>query len=71
MKEKHYYVIRFDNGAYWTGYNNYSDQVRLARIYTSIKHCRESAEDAVKRLSHVNSYKIIEIKIDIIGEVNE
>ena len=71
MKEKHYYVVQFDNGCYWTGYNNYSDQVRLARIYTSIKYCKESADNAVERLPHVNSYKIIEIKIDIIGEVKE
>lgn len=71
MKEKHYYVIQFDNGAYWTGYNNYSNQLRQARIYTSLKHCKEAADDSLDRLRTVNSYQIYEIELKIIRKVQE
>lgn len=69
-KKKHLYVIKYNNDCYWTGYNNYSNQLRLAKIYTSLRHCKEAADDSLNRLHSVNSYKIYEVELNIIGEVD-
>ena len=74
MHDNIYYVIKFDDKSYWTGYNNWSPQIRQARIYSSVKMAKEVAEDCLQRgsVSKVfNSYKVIAIKFIIIGEVEE
>ena len=43
------YVIKFDNGLYWTGYNKASEQIRKARIYNSIKYAKEAGDNCFSR----------------------
>lgn len=43
------YVIQFNNGLYWCGYNSVSSQLRKAKIYTNIKMVKDSANEALKR----------------------
>lgn len=66
------YVIKFDNGLYWTGYNKASEQIRKARIYNSIKYAKEAGDDCLTRkmviwpqpsMSSVQSYKIVEVEL--------
>lgn len=66
------YVIKFDNGLYWCGYNKASNQIRKARIYNSIKYAKEAGDDCLKRkeyiapyssMSEVLDYKIIEVEL--------
>ena len=66
------YVIKFDNGLYWTGYNKASEQIRKARIYNSIKYAREAGDDCFRRrmviwpqpaMTNVQSYKIVEVEL--------
>lgn len=71
------YVIQFDNGMYWCGYNHLDKQLRKAVVYSSLKHARQSADDVMKRkrtiigLGKVQSYKMLEVEIIVKGEVKE
>ena len=59
------FVIRFDNGSYWTGYNNYDKQLRKARIYTSYKMANDAGDDCLERLKAVKSFEILEVELKV------
>ena len=56
MKDKKMYVIKFNNGLYWCGYNSSDKQLRKAKIYTSIKYAREVGLDCISRKQYVRPY---------------
>ena len=64
------YVIKFDNGLYWCGYNKADMQIRKAKIYSSIKHAREVGMDCLNRkqyifprplMSNIKDFKIVSV----------
>ena len=54
MKDSNFYVILFDTGLYWCGYNTVSSQLRKAKIYTNLKKADEAAIEAINRYSVTN-----------------
>jgi len=65
MKDNKLYVIQFNNGCYWTGYNNYDKQLRKARIYTSYKMANDAGDVCLKRLKAVTSFEILEVELKV------
>lgn len=77
------YVIKFNNGCYWSGYNSCSPQIRKAIIYTSYKNAVQSAQDTISRRGSIKildsnkslidrniaSYSIHKIEVKDLGEV--
>ena len=67
MKDKKLYVVKFNNGLYWCGYNTADKQLRKAKIYTSIKYAQEAAMDCLNRRKAINltanDFKIIEVEL--------
>ena len=59
MKDKKMYVVKFDNGLYWCGYNKVSDQIRKARIYNSTKYAREAGLDCISRRNYISPYNLM------------
>lgn len=66
------YVIKFDNGLYWCGYNQADKQLRKAIIYKTLKTAEAAVSDCMLRIKgispcnlmqEVSSYKIIEVEI--------
>lgn len=73
MKDKKLYVIQFNNGSFWCGYNNrkrYDQQLRKARIYTSYKMANEVGEDCLERLKELKSFEILEVELRIKDETH-
>ena len=68
MKDNKLYVIQFNNGSFWCGYNNYDPQLRKARIYTSYKMANEAGETCLKRLKGVKSFEVIEVELKIMDK---
>lgn len=63
------YVIKFDNGDYYCGYNHTSKQLRKALIYKSLKYANDAATDFKIRNDKLNlSYKIVEVEIKEVEE---
>lgn len=72
-KEKKEYVIIFDDGTYWCGYNQTDKQLRKAKIYTSLKMAVSVAKECIGRKSvisrnDIQGYKILEVELKVIGE---
>lgn len=65
-KQKKEYVIMFDDGTYWCGYNKTDKQLRKARIYTSRKMAIDVANEISCKTSR--SYKLLEVELKIVGE---
>ena len=66
------YVIKFDNGLYWCGYNKADMQIRKAVIYKSIKKAFEVGKDCLNRkeyifprtlMSNVKDFKIVSVSL--------
>ena len=61
------YVVKFNNGLYWCGYNTADKQIRKAKIYTSIKYAREAGMDVLSRRRIINlntdDFQIIEVEL--------
>lgn len=61
------YVIKFNNGCYWSGYNSCSPQLRKAIIYNSYKNALQSAQDTLSRRGSIkildNSKSLIDTNI--------
>ena len=60
-----------DQGRYWSGYNTWTDQIRKAKQYNSIKLAHEYVREAVERCnqwSHppIQSYTILTVEINIL-----
>lgn len=70
IKDNKLYVIQFNNGSFWCGYNNYGPQLRKARIYTSYKMANEVGEDCLERLKELKSFEILEVELKIKNEHN-
>ena len=62
------FVVRFDNGCYWTGYNNYDKQLRQARIYTSSKMAYEAGNYVLERLKQLKTFEVVEVELRIKNE---
>lgn len=76
------FVIRFNNGLYWCGYNTTSPQLRKAKIYNSIDRAVEAGDKCLKlagsirridvkkdsRPEAIVSYKILEVEIRAVKE---
>lgn len=58
------YVVKFNSNEYWCGNNKFDKQIRKAQIFHSMKY----AKDACERFKELEP-KIIQIEINIIGEV--
>ena len=67
MEEKKLYVVKFNNGLYWCGYNTADKQIRKAKIYTSIKYAQEAGLDCLSRRRIINldtdGFRIIEVEL--------
>ena len=63
--EKPMYVVQFEEGAFWCGYNQWDKQLRKAKVFHSLKF----AKDIVSRYKEY-SPRILEISMNIIGEVS-
>lgn len=72
------YVIKFDNGLYWCSYNHADKQLRKATIYKSLKMALSTASDCMLRIEFISpcnlmkdvkSYKIVEVELKEVGEV--
>ena len=67
MKDKKLYVVKFNNGLYWCGYNTADKQLRKAKIYTSIKYAQEAGMDCLSRRKYINltadDFQIIEVEL--------
>ena len=70
--DKKMYVIKFNNGLYWCGYNTADKQIRKAKIYNSIKYAREAGMDYISRrqyirpytfMPEINGFRIIEVEL--------
>ena len=70
MKDNKLYVIQFDNGSFWCGYNHYGPQLRKARIYTSHKMANDAGEHCLERLKEIKSFEILEVELRIKNEHN-
>ena len=66
-QDKKMYVIKFNNGLYWCGYNTADKQIRKAKIYNSIKYAREAGMDCISRRQYImpetNGFRIIEVEL--------
>lgn len=58
------YVVKDLNNLYYIGYNQWSDQLRKAKIYHSEKYVKEIMND--KRFSN-RDLKLVKIKIEEIS----
>ena len=56
------FVIKFPDGTYYNGYNGWDSQLRNAKIYVSLKKCKESADYVVEKLKK-GGYNIVKIHI--------
>ena len=67
MEDKKMYVVKFNNGLYWCGYNTADKQIRKAKIYTSVKYAREAGIDALSRRRIINldtdGFQIVEVEL--------
>ena len=67
MEDKKMYVVKFNNGLYWCGYNTADKQIRKAKIYTSVKYAREAGIDCLSRRRIINlntdGFQIIEVEL--------
>lgn len=72
QENKKMYVIKFNNGLYWCGYNTADKQIRKARIYNSIKYAREAGLDCINRrqyartfnfMPETDGFKIVEVEL--------
>ena len=67
MEDKKLYVVKFNNGLYWCGYNTADKQIRKAKIYTSIKYAQEAGLDCLSRRRIINldtdGFKIVEVEL--------
>ncbi len=73
MKTQNFhYVIQLDNGLYWAGYNKFTDQIRKAQLYNSLKMAHSCAIDSIKRHRPASSaemkYRVIKIEIKVLEE---
>ena len=73
MKNQNYpYVIQLENGEYWAGCNRFTDQIRKAQLYNSLKMAHSCAIDSIKRNRPVSSvgmkYRVIKIEIRVLEE---
>ena len=67
MEDKKLYVIKFNNGLYWCGYNTADKQLRKAKIYTSVKYAQEAGLDCLSRRKAINltadGFKVVEVEL--------
>lgn len=71
---KDLYVIKYANGQYFCGLNQFDKQLRKAKIYTSKKWITEVAEELKTRkrynqkVAPTLEYKIVKVEIKEVGE---
>lgn len=80
MKNQNFhYVIEFDNGGYLKELGGLTDQLRLAKMYNSIKYAHEGAQSAIPKINkytpkdnpyYIKGYRIIEVKIEVLSDHN-
>ena len=67
MEDTKMYVVKFNNGLYWCGYNTADKQIRKAKIYTSVKYAREAGMDVLSRRRIINlntdGFQIVEVEL--------
>ena len=67
MEDKKLYVVKFNNGLYWCGYNTADKQIRKAKIYTSIKYAHEAGIDVLSSRRIINldtdGFQIVEVEL--------
>lgn len=72
MKDQNYhYVVQLENGEYWAGYNTFTDQIRKAQLYNSLKMAHTAAVDSIKR--HFKpfvgtKYRVVKIEVKVLEE---
>jgi len=67
-----HYIGMNDQGLYWAGYNTWTDQIRKAKQYNSLKLAHEYVREAVIRSNQwlhppINSYTILTIEMNILN----
>ena len=58
MADKKLYVVKNENGGYWSAFGYWPTQLRDARIYVSLKY----AQEIVDRFKEQNPY-IVEVEL--------
>lgn len=70
MKDQTYhYIVQLESGMYWAGYNTFTDQIRKARMYNSLKHAHTDALSAIRRNSKTLTsarYRVLKVEINIL-----
>lgn len=69
MNSENLYVVQFNDGSYWCGLNTFDPQIRKAKIFKSLKYAKEAGERFRSEFDGKNSYKILEIEINILKEI--
>ncbi len=74
--QKEHYIGMNDQGLYWAGMNTWTDQIRKAKQYNSLKLAHEHIREAVERSNQwlhppINSYTILTVEINILNESEE
>ena len=57
-----YFAIKFDNGTYFYGLNQYGPEIRKAKLYISENWAKNSGDGMLKR-HPLSSYQIVKIEI--------
>lgn len=69
MKSENLYVVQFNDGSYWCGYNTFDPQIRKAKIFKNLNYAKEAGERFKSSSLGKDSYKILEIEINVIKEI--
>lgn len=67
MTKKLYVIRRLDTKEYFIGYNKFSNQLRKAKIYTSLHWANESANDTRFKNKGIE-FEILEVEINLVKD---
>jgi hypothetical protein len=74
VKDQNYhYIVQLESGMYWAGYNTFTDQIRKARMYNSLKRAHTDALDSIRRNRKTltsTRYRVLKVEINIL-EIEE
>lgn len=65
-----HYVAKCNFGTYYNGMNNFTDQIRQAKMYNSVKAAVENVSYAIKKINKtrpdeykITSFELIEVEV--------
>ena len=71
-----HYVVQTNYGTYWAGMNQFTDQIRKAQMYTSVKLAESNVRHAIERHNKntqypITSFKVLAVEVVVKNVVNE